>query len=137
MNQTTAWAHLPNAALIDEVLTSLRTHPKKWIAIQDTVRDTAWSAARSAAWDAVRGTISNATRDAAWNATRDAAWNATRDAARDAAWGAARDVISALIAYDDASQFMRLPTEQLKAMYRLDPHPMYLLLQSAAIFAET
>ena len=138
---TTAWAHLPNAAFIDEVLTSLRTRPKKWIAVQDTVRDTTWSAARSAAWDAVRGTIWNATRDAAWNATRDAAWNAVwsaawgaaRDALRSTAWVAAGDVIATLIAYDDAGQFMKLPVEQLKAMYRLDPHPMYLLLQPAAV----
>ena len=115
----------------------------------DAARNAAWDAARSAAWDAVRGTISNATRDAAWNATRDAAWNAVWDATWGATWGAARDalrstawvvagdVIAALIAYDDAGQFMKLPAEQLKAMYRLDPHPMYLLLQPAAIFAET
>ena len=102
---TTAWAHLPNAALIDEVLASLKTHPEKWGA----ARDTAWNTVQSAAWDA----------------------------AREAAWVAAGDVIATLIAYDDAGQFMKLPVEQLKAMYRLDPHPMYLLLQpTAAIFAE-
>ena len=28
---------------------------------------------------------------------------------------------------------MKLPVEQLKAMHRLDPHPMYLLLQPAAV----
>ena len=28
---------------------------------------------------------------------------------------------------------MKLPVGQLKAMYRLDPHPMYLLLQPAAV----
>lgn len=131
---TTAWAHLPNAALIDEVLTSLRTHPKKWIAARSAARDTAWSAARSAAWDAVRGAV----RDAAWNAV----WSAVRGAAQAvlwaAAWDTAWDVIAALIAYDDAGQFMKLPAEQLKAMYRLDPHPMYLLLQPAAVvFTET
>ena len=141
---TTAWAHLPNAALIDKVLASLKAHPEKWVA----ARDTAWSAARSAARDAVRDAVRDATRDAAWgaawNATRDAAWNAvwgaawnaTPDALRSAARVAAGDVIAALIAYDDASQFMKLPAEQLKVMYRLDPHPMYLLLQPAAIFAE-
>ena len=42
-----AWSHLPNAAVIDEVLKSLRKQPKAW----DTVRD----AARGAAWDAARG----------------------------------------------------------------------------------
>lgn len=86
MNKATAWAHLPNAAFIDEVLISLKAHPEKWVAAQD----------------------------------------------------AACDVIAALIAYDDAGQFMKLPVEQLKAMYRLDPHPIYLLLQPAAVvFVET
>ena len=94
MTSPTAWAHLPNAALIDEVLASLEAHPKKWDAAQD------------AAWDT--------------------------------AWGAAWDALAALIAYDDAGQFMKLPVGQLKAMYRLDPHPMYLLLQPATvIFVET
>ena len=101
MTQPTAWAHLPNAALIDEVLASLKAHPERW--------DASWYAA--------------------WDAARDAAWDAARYAARGAAWGA----IAALIAYDDAGQFMKLPVEQLKAMHRLDPHPMYLLLQPAAV----
>ena len=97
----TAWAHLPNAALIDEVLASVRTSPEEWTA--------AWGAARDAAWDAVRS--------AAWGATRDAAWGAE----------------AALIAYDDAGQFMKLPVDHLKSLYRIDPHPMFLLLQPAAI----
>ena len=154
---TTAWAHLPNAALIDEVLASLKTHPEKWGAARDTawntVQSAAWGAARDAARGAAWGAVRNAARGAAqavlwgaaWDAARDAARAAARDAARAAAWDAAReaawvaagDVIATLIAYDDAGQFMKLPVEQLKAMYRLDPHPMYLLLQpTAAIFAE-
>ena len=103
---TTAWAHLPNAALIDEVLTSLKAHPEKW----------------STAWDASRAEPQAVLWGSAWDAARDAAWS----------------TVATLIAYDDAGQFMKLPVEQLKAMYRLDPHPMYLLLQpTAAIFAET
>ena len=97
----TAWSHLPNAALIDEVLASVRTSPEEW----------------TAAWDAARGTA----RDAAWDAARGAAW--------DAAWGA----VAALVAYDDAGQFMNLSAEHLQRLYRIDPHPMFLLLQPAAI----
>ena len=90
---TTAWATLPNAALIDEVMTSLQTEPQKW--------------------------------DAAW------------DAARGAAWDAARCVLVALIAYDDAGRFLKASPDLLRAMYRLDPHPMYLLLLPAAfVFTE-
>lgn len=146
---TTAWVHLPNAVLIDEVLTSLKAHPEKWAMAQaasrSAARDAARSAARSAAriaariaaWYAAWYAAQTAAQTAARIAARIAAWDAAQDAAWDAAWGAAWDAawdaVAALIAYDDASQFMKLPVEQLKAMYRLDPHPMYLLLQPAAV----
>ena len=87
-----AWDHLPNAAVIDEVLESLKKHPEAW--------------------------------GAAWGAARDAAW----DAARDAAWGA----IAVLIAYDDAGKLIKQPVAHLQGLYRLDPHPMFLLLQPAS-----
>ncbi len=135
---TTAWAHLPNAALIDEVLTSLKAHPEKWSTVWDASRAASqavlWGAARSAARDAARSAARDAAWDAAWGAVRNAARSAARDAARSAAW----NTVATLIAYDDAGQFMKLPVEQLKAMHRLDPHPIYLLLQPAAVvFTET
>ena len=113
MTRPTAWAHLPNAAHIDEVLASLKAHPGRWDATRDAAWVTAWGAARDAA--------------------RDADWSAVLGAILNTPLGATRDAIAALIAYDDAGQFMKLPVEQLKAMHRLDPHPMYLLLQPAAI----
>ena len=124
-----AWAHLPNAALIDEVLASLKTDPEKWDAARGAARGAAWGAA----WEAVWGTVRAAARNAAWFRARDATWGvaggAARGAARGAAWGAA----ATLIAYDDAGQFMKLPVDHLKGLYRIDPHPMFLLLQPAAI----
>ena len=91
-----AWSHLPNAAVIDEVLKSLKEQPK------------AWGAARDAVWGA--------------------AWDAARGAARDAAW----DAMTALIAYDDAGKLIKQPVAHLQGLYRLDPHPMFLLLQPAS-----
>ena len=133
----TAWAHLPNAALINEVLASVKTNPKKWGAGQGVVWGAAWSAARSAA----RSTAWSATRRAAWEAVlaafQSAAWDAARSAVQspswNAAWDAAWDAAATLVAYDDAGQFMRLPAEHLQRLYRIDPHPMFLLLQPAAI----
>ena len=103
-----AWSHLPNAAVIDEVLKSLRKQPKAWGA--------AWDATRGAAWGA------------AWDEARGAAW----DAARGAAWNAAWDAVAALIAYDDAGKVIKQPVAHLQGLYRLDPHPMFLLLQPAS-----
>ena len=120
-----AWSHLPNAAAIDEVLESLKKHPEAWDAAWDTTRD----AAGCAAWDAAR--------DAAWGAAWGAAWDATRDAARDAAWDAARSAawsaVAALIAYDDAGKLIKQPVAHLQGLYRLDPHPAFLLFQPASL----
>lgn len=101
----TAWSRLPNAAHIDRVLAHLRAHPTRWCA--------AWGAAWNAAWDAAR----DAARGAAWGAAWDAAW----------------DAIAVLIAYDDAAIFLSQTPEQLRMLHRIDPHPMFLLLQPAAI----
>lgn len=88
-----AWSHLPNAAVIDEVLKSLRKQPK------------------------------------AWDAARDAARSAARSAARDAAW----DAIAVLIAYDDMGKLIKQPLPHLQGLYRLDPHPAFLLFQPASL----
>ena len=130
---TTAWAHLPNAALIDEVLASLEAHLGKWgaasDAASDAARNAAWNAARGAAWDAAWGAAWDAAADAVQGTTQDIPWGPTWDTA----WG----VIAALLAYDGAGQFMKMPVEHLQRLYRIDPHPMYLLLQPAAtVFAE-
>ena len=132
-----AWSHLPNAAAIDEVLESLKKHPEAWDAAWDTTRDAAgcaaWDAARDAAWGAAwgaaRDTTRDTTRDAAWDATRSAAWSAAWDAARSAAWSA----VAALIAYDDAGKLIKQPVAHLQGLYRLDPHPAFLLFQPASL----
>ena len=71
--------------------------------------------------------------DAAWDAAGCAAW----DAARDAAWGAARSAawsaVAALIAYDDAGKLIKQPVAHLQGLYRLDPHPAFLLFQPASL----
>ena len=65
----------------------------------------------------------------AWGAARDAAWDAARDAARSAAWSA----VAALIAYDDAGKLIKQPVAHLQGLYRLDPHPAFLLFQPASL----
>lgn len=125
----TAWAHLPNAAHIDQVLAHLEAHPKKWATAWDAAQSAAWNAA----WSAVRDAIWKAARDAAWKAARDATWNTTWSAVWGATWRAAWGAISALVAYDDAVIFLPKPVEHLRMLYRIDPHPMFLLLQPAAI----
>ena len=116
---TSAWADLPNAALIDDVLAAAQD------AAQDAARAAAraavWTAARDAAWTAAWG----AARDAAWTAARTAALGAARGAAwtaaRDAAWTAAWNAVAALIAWDDAAALYPLTPAQLRLAAALLP----------------
>ena len=108
-----AWSHLPNAAAIDEVLESLKKHPEAWDAAWDTTRD----AAGCAAWDAAR--------DAARGAACVPVW--------DTDWSAAWAAVAALIAYDDAGKLIKQPVAHLQGLYRLDPHPAFLLFQPASL----
>ena len=115
MTTPTAWAHLPNARLIDALIAALPTCPQ---ATRDAARDAARAAtraaARDAAWAAARGAAWDAARDAAWHAAWDAAW----DAARDAAWGAAR-ATGALVAWDDMPAFIALSDPELEALRKI------------------
>jgi hypothetical protein len=117
-----AWNHLPNAHHIDRVIKSSKSHPEIW--------DAAWDA-RLAAWDASL---------AAQGAARGTAWNAARGAARDAAWGAAGDAawgaIIALIAYDDASKYLEMASDQLRVWAILSEEPAAILLLPAVIAFE-
>ena len=123
------WSNLPNAAHIDRVLASLKSHPE------------AWSAARYAAWSAAR----DAARDAAWSAAmdadgdaaRDAAWSAARDAARDAARYAARDAISALIAWDTSAKYLDMSSDKLEVWAHLSDDPAaHLMLPAVVVFEQ-
>ena len=127
----TAWAHLPNAALIDRILADVAQRPEAWGAVRGAARAAAWDAAwgtvRDAAWDAALG--------AAWEAVWEAVWGAAWDAARDAALGAARDAalgaILALIAWDDASPLLDTPVPALRLYAANGSHAAVLMLPAA------
>ena len=116
---TSAWADLPNAALIDDVLAAAQDAARAavWTAARDAARTAVWTAARDAAWTAVWAAVWAAARGAAWTAARDAAWAAARTAARSAAWTA----VAALIAWDDAAELYPLTPAQLRLAAALLP----------------
>ena len=110
---TSAWADLPNAALIDELLAAAAALG----AARAAARAAVWAAARDAAWTAARDAAWAAARSAALGAARDAARAAALDAARDAAWTA----VAALIAWDDAAELYPLTPAQLRLAAALLP----------------
>ena len=107
-----AWSHLPNACHIDRVIESAKSHPE------------IWGAAWGAAWHADRGAALDASRVAALDAARNAAWNASRNA------------IAALIAYDDASKYLDMPSDHLRVWAILSEIPAAVLLLPAVIAFE-
>jgi len=119
-----SWSHLPNAAHIDRVLESSKSHPEVW----GLPRTSAWSAAWDAAYNAAREAVCDTDRGAA----RDAAYDAARIAARIAARGA----ILALIAYDDAAKYLDMSNDQLKIWGILSEDPAAILLLPAVVAYE-
>jgi hypothetical protein len=128
MTKKTAWSHLPNAAHIDRVIASVKTHPE------------AWAEAWNAAWDQARVAARVAARDAAWDAAWHATWDQARFAARDAAYNAALksayDTIAALIAYDDCAQYLDMPSDKLEVWAILSENLAAVLLLPAVVAFE-
>ena len=121
------WSHLPNAYHIDRIIESVKSHPEIWEAAWNGARGAASNAALSASWGAARSAARGTARDAAMNAASDAAWGA--------AWGAARGA-AALIAYDDASKYLDMPSDQLRVWAILSETPAAVLLLPAVIAFE-
>ena len=119
-----AWSHLPNAAHIDRVLTSLKEHSEIWITVLNAVPYAAWDAAR----------------DEVWDAARDEVWEEAQSRARTSAWGAAwfatQSVILALVAYDHSAKYLNMTSENLKTWALLSEEPAAVLLLPAVIAFE-
>jgi len=134
-----AWSHLPNAAHIDRVITSLKSHPDIWnaaYAVRVQGFGAVYTAARTAA--RTRWVISaayDAAWDVAWNAIRDAASDAASDAAYNAAYNAAWGAILALVVYD-AAKYLAMPGDSLKTWALLSEDPAAILLLPAVIAFE-
>ena len=143
-----AWSNLPNAHHIDRVLESVKSHTESWdeawVAFKDATRLAARDAASLAALNAARDSTLDAARVAAWNEVKSAASDAARDAASLAAlnaalsatWDAAWIAITVLIAWDDASKYLDMPSDKLRVWAILSEDPAAVLLIPAVIAFE-
>ena len=114
-----AWSHSPNAQLIDQVLTDLVTYHTQFVAAGSGLNGTnQWNES----WDTARNVVG----DEAWHEVYHAAMRA-------ALWIGASNVAAgamlALIAYDDAEQYLSMPLEKLKFWAALSHVPAAILLQ--------
>ena len=127
----TAWAHLPNAALIDRILADVAQRPEVW--------DAAWKAYQPEAWEAwtdawLTANMAKQKRydvhvavDAAWKAV----WDTVGDWVHDEAREAARGAVLALITWDDASPLLDTPLPALR-LYAANGSPVAILILPAA-----
>ena len=123
-----AWSHLPNACHIDRVFESIKSYPEIW--------DTAMNANRNAARDEARDAAWPPAMDAAMDADRIAPLDAAFDATSDMDWDAALDAAVALIAYDDASKYLDIPSDKLRVLAIISENPAAILLLPAVIAFE-
>ena len=106
----TAWAHLPNAKLIDAVLADVKARPDVWVTawiatLEGTARESraghpltpavieAWRAAQAVTLAAIKAATQRAARDKVWVTAPGAEWEAVSVAARLAAQGAAQGAV--------------------------------------------
>ena len=132
---TTAWAHLPNAKLIYQVLDDLKNHPSQLAKAFGAAQDAAQDAACNAAWNAAWNAALILSQDAILNASRNTVW----DTAWSAAWSATWSAIMVLIAYDDCGFWLspEFSLASMKVSHRLTSHPSTLLLQPYKLFLES
>ena len=131
-----AWSHLPNAHHIDRVLESVKSHPEIWATAWDTIKDMVLDVAWNSVGNSARSAARSAALSVALSAALDAALDATLDATTDSAWSATRFATVALIAYDDASKYLEMPSDKLRVWALLSEDPAAVLLLPAVIALE-
>ena len=119
-------SHLPNACHIDRVIKSAKSHPEIW----DAARYAFWVESRGAS----RYAAMAAARDAAMAAARYADWYEIR--VRYEVTSTAKDATAALIAFDDASKYLDMPSDHLRIWAILSEDPAAVLLLPAVIAFE-
>ena len=130
----TEWDCLPNAKHIDQVLASLKSHPKKWRTSSEAAkRDITWLEAWNAAWCSEDAVGRYNIWYTAWNAANAITYKATYDAA----WYAAKGAILALIVYDDCGYMIESEVGELKIIAKLGDPRAILLLPACIIYNET
>jgi len=111
------WDHLPNAKLIDWVLTDLKANPGAWPAASAI----GMPGAMVAAW---RVATRDVVRKAAWRALRDVVRETKFVVAKDAAMGA----IAAFVVYDNCFKYLDMTPDELRVWGELSDDPACLLL---------
>jgi hypothetical protein len=134
---TTAWDHLPNKIHIDQVLIDLKNHPGLFAKVWSQAWEHAWELAGDQAWEHARDQAGEQVRvqariqvwKQAWEHARDQAWDKARDHALVQAYYVATNALLALIAYDDAGEYLTVSADQAMVYGELVSNGQYTLLK--------
>jgi len=128
---TNEWGYLPNAHYIDCILSSLRSKPKMWKEIY-MADEELWDRPRfHDAWDTADNIVRSSTRYQAWLEVLYGVGN------EGAGYGSilSRGAILALIAYDDAGQYLEWDAKKLEVISILTESPtQFLMLPAVKVF---
>lgn len=123
----TKWSHLPNAAHINRIITSIKLYPDHWDEVQmaesDNVRDTAWHLAMSTL---------DPPRDQVWFAVSDEAWMRVASLGKEAKWKP-RGALMCLVAYNDCAYMLDSEVGELKILAAFGDHRAILLLPACIV----
>jgi hypothetical protein len=137
----TAWSHLPNAQHIDRILADVKVNPNHWNAVRDAASHAALDAAENTARHTARlapwGQASNAARHAARHAAYNATCNTINNAAFEAINNAAYNSITALVAWDEASDYLNSSVDQVKIWTLLGDKKAVLMLPAVLAFEKS
>jgi hypothetical protein len=128
---TNEWGHLPNAHYIDCILSSLRSKPKMWKEIY-MADEELWDRPRfHSAWHTADNIVRSSNRYQAWLEVLYGVGN--EGAGTGAGYGSilSRGAILALIAYDDAGQYLEWDPEKLEVISILTESPTQFLMLPA------
>ena len=110
----TAWAHLPNAAVIDEMLADVKARPKVWEAAWGELWADVWSTRRIASWSEARYASSHMAKSVGRaQPGRAQPWRAAYSAETTSA---ARGATFALIAWDSSADLLALTPDALRTI---------------------
>ena len=133
---TNEWGHLPNAHYIDCILSSLMSKPKLWDEIymaDEELWEFELGHRWQAAWSTAEHILLTSDRWKAWMAFYGASKSLRCSQAISTDFG--RGAILALIAYDDAGQYLEWDPEKLEVISILTESPtQFLMLPAVKVF---
>ena len=116
----TAWAHLPNAAVIDELIADVVARPEVWSDAENAtwaeLNDSPWGEAWVAGDDRLHGTIRDAVMSAAASAASYISRAIVGDIRQTQANDILEDILLALIAWDASADLLALTPDALRTI---------------------